>query len=338
MLGKQNEWLPANTDLIVQNRSPQMGLPLVSAIIATYNRGYIVAEAINSILQQTYPRIEIIVVDDGSTDDTPARLRAYGDRIRVVDQPNGGPAAAWNAGIKAAKGTIITFLGSDDVWLPAFVERQVSVLERAGPSVPCCLCNAKAKFASGLDTSSFELADLRPPTTEGLWLNAFDILTTRFVMCGQMLAIRTDVLRKIGAFDETLRYLEDYDIALRLALEGPWAFIREPLVSFRQSTTGDSLSLSISAEEARLHQYILTIRQKANMLMKSRQPQVRSQYMKAAIRKAKRDIWFATLRQKRSAATRVVVLTYRAFDRYRSAIYRRSLFFPRMRIAPLERA
>lgn len=315
-----------------------MELPLVSAIIATYNRGYIVAEAIDSILQQTYSQIEVIVVDDGSTDDTPERLKAYGGRIRVVNQPNAGPAAAWNAGIKAAQGSIVTFLGSDDVWLPTFVERQVSVLERAGPSVPCSLCNAKTRFASGLDTSSFELAALRPSTGEGLWSNAFDILTTRFVMCGQMLAIRADVLREIGAFDETLRYLEDYDIALRLALEGPWAFIREPLVCFRQSTTGDSLSLSISAEEARLHQYILAIRQKANMLMKSRQRDVRSRYMRAAIRKAKRDIWFGALGESRSAVIRGLVLTYRAFDHYRSALYRRSLFFPKMRIAPLEEA
>src|SRR5271165_4544868 len=111
-------------------RDPSLSrCPLVSAIIATYNRAYIVHEAIESILAQSYKNIEIIVVDDGSTDDTQEKLRRFGDRIRLLHQPNAGPAAAWNAGIRAARGEIICFLGSDDVWLPTFVECQVSLLE-----------------------------------------------------------------------------------------------------------------------------------------------------------------------------------------------------------------
>src|SRR5437899_10455350 len=118
-------------------------LPLVSAIIATYNRGHIVGEAIESILQQTHKNVELIVVDDGSTDGTREKLGRYGDRIRVVCQNNAGPAAAWNRGIGASQGQIIAFLGSDDVWLPTFVQRQVLLLQQAGESVPCCLANAE---------------------------------------------------------------------------------------------------------------------------------------------------------------------------------------------------
>jgi glycosyltransferase involved in cell wall biosynthesis len=287
--------------MMSENFPASSSKPLVSAIIATYNRGYIVCEAIDSIINQTYKETEIIVVDDGSTDDTQDKLRHYGSRIRVVSQHNSGPAAAWNAGIRAAHGDIICFLGSDDVYLPNFVERHVSALEKAGPSVPCSLGNAVTRWADGKQTSSFELAALRPPLDEGLWVNALDVFLTRFVMCGQMLAIRREVFDRIGLFDVTLRYLEDYDIALRLSLEGPWAFISEPVVLFRQSTTGDSLSLSISPDNPRLHEYILTIRRRVADLMKARVPAVHSRYLSMAIGKAKRDIW--ALRRKNASSS-----------------------------------
>src|SRR5260370_18734795 len=96
---------------------------LVSTIIATYNRAYIVCEAIDSIINQTYKNVEIIVVDDGSSDDTQEKLRKYGDKIRYIYQNNSRPAEAWNTGIKASRGKIMCFLGSDDGWLSAVSER-----------------------------------------------------------------------------------------------------------------------------------------------------------------------------------------------------------------------
>ena len=309
--------------------------PLVTAIIATYNRGYIVCEAIDSILNQTYRNTEIIVVDDGSTDDTQQKLQRYGDRIRVLSQKNSGPAAAWNAGIKAAKGKIICFLGSDDLWLPTFVERQVSVLERGGPSVPCSISNAFTRWANGRETYSFDLACLRPEAEEGLWLNAVDVLLTRFVMCGQMIAIRREVLEQIGLFDGTLSYLEDYDIALRLSLEGSWGYIREPLVFYRQSTSGDSMSLQASSVDARLAEYILRIRQRVSAAMRARRPPLQSRYMAGAIRKAKRDIWAARAKTSKALMKRRAVGLYGFLEHFREALFRRSPFFPTMSTAPL---
>jgi glycosyltransferase involved in cell wall biosynthesis len=90
--------------------------PLVSAIIPTYNRASLVCAAIDSVRQQTYENVEIIVVDDGSTDDTQARLKVYGDSVRVVVQDNTGPAAARNLGIELSRGEIVAFLDSDDMW------------------------------------------------------------------------------------------------------------------------------------------------------------------------------------------------------------------------------
>jgi glycosyltransferase involved in cell wall biosynthesis len=309
--------------------------PLVSSIIATYNRGYIVCEAIDSILSQTYGNTEIIVVDDGSTDDTREKLRRYGDRIHVVSQNNSGPAAAWNAGIKASKGEIICFLGSDDLWLPTFVERQVSVLERGGPSVPCSISNAFTRWANGTETYSFDLACLRPEAEEGLWLNALDVLLTRFVMCGQMMAIRRKTLEKIGSFDGKLSYLEDYDVALRLSLEGNWGYIREPLVFYRQSTSGDSMSLQASSVDAKLAEYILLIRERVVAAMRSQRPPLRSRYMAGAIRKAKRDIWAARAKTSATSVKRQLVGLYGFLEHSREAVYRRSPFFPRMNTAPI---
>ena len=119
---------------------------IVSAIIPTYNRAHLVTEAIDSVLAQTYPHIEVIVVDDGSTDDTMARLAPYGSRIRVIRQENAGPAAARNKGIAASSGGLVAFLDSDDLWLPAKIERQVRLLQKAGTSIPCCLCNINMRW------------------------------------------------------------------------------------------------------------------------------------------------------------------------------------------------
>lgn len=235
--------------------------PLVTAIIATYNRAHIVGEAIESILHQTYRNIDLVVVDDGSKDDTAHKLEEYGERIRVIRQKNAGPAAAWNRGIEAARGEIITFLGSDDIWLPTFVERQVAVLEKAGESVPCSLANGWLRFATGKGITSFEYAMLGAECEQGIWTNVPEVLATRFVAFGQMIAIRRKAFERIGLFDENLRYLEDYDLAIRLSLDGPWGFVREPLVVWRQGTVG-SLSQEGARERMNLIRILIKIRER----------------------------------------------------------------------------
>lgn len=100
-------------------------LPLVTALINTYNYGRYLPFAINSVLSQTYPNLEILVVDDGSTDHTRAVLRQYGDRIRVIRTHNGGQGHTFNIGIPAANGDLLMLLDADDTWLPTKVERMV---------------------------------------------------------------------------------------------------------------------------------------------------------------------------------------------------------------------
>ena len=205
---------------------------LVSVIIPTYNRGRTIARAVDSVLAQSWKSVEIIVVDSYSTDGTAEVLASYGDKIRVIRQAKEGPPAARNAGIKAAAGEIISFLDSDDEWLPGKLERQVKLLQAGEVSgVKCCVCNARMEFASGTVTS-FDSAGLHPAQHEGVWLNPAEILTTRFLFFNQVVAVRREALEQTGYFRPGI--MEDYDLALRLSLLGPWAFIADPLVVWHE--------------------------------------------------------------------------------------------------------
>jgi glycosyltransferase involved in cell wall biosynthesis len=209
---------------------------LVTAIIPTYNRAKTIERAVNSVLAQTWKEMEVIVVDDGSNDQTGEVLKAYGDKIRVIHQRNGGPAAARNTGIKAATGEIISFLDSDDAWMPSKIERQVKLLQRtASAGVVCCVCNARMFFSSGT-VITFESAGLHPEQEEGIWSNPVDTLMNRFLFFNQVVAVRREALAQSGLFREDLPYglNDDYDLSLRLSLIGPWSFIAEPLVEWHE--------------------------------------------------------------------------------------------------------
>ena len=110
-------------------------LPLVSVIIPTYNRGWVVKEAIDSVLDQDFSDYELIVVDDGSNDNTREILGAYGKAITVLQQSNRGVSAARNRGIAEAAGRLIAFLDSDDLWLPRKLTTQVKFFEENADAV-----------------------------------------------------------------------------------------------------------------------------------------------------------------------------------------------------------
>jgi glycosyltransferase involved in cell wall biosynthesis len=304
--------------------------PVVSAIIPTYNRSHIICEAVDSALAQTYPHIEVIVVDDGSKDDTLVRLRQYGDRIRVVSQANAGPAAARNRGIAVSHGELIAFLDSDDIWLPQKIERQVALLQRAGESVPCCLSNILMKWKSG-DLASFDIALLKPSTEEGVWLNADEVLATRFVLFNQGIVIRREVLEKIGGFDESIRYLEDYELPLRLSLEGPWAFIETPLVVWRESLT-NSVYKNSQREELCTSECLVEVFEThlARVVKARRDAQLRS-YVSRELRWARRHLWAIRMRQTGSWGS-FIAKSLCGIERYQSALFRRSPWYPKMKV------
>lgn len=306
---------------------------MVSAIIPTYNRGRVLCEAIESVLQQTYQNMEVIVVDDGSTDDTQERLRQFGDRIRVVTQRNGGPASARNHGITLAMGELIAFLDSDDLWLPTKIERQVNLLERLGPSISCCLCNITMQWRTG-DRTSFDIASLDPPIDEGIWLNVDEILVTRFVLFNQGIMIRRKVLERSGGFDESLWLLEDTDLSLRLSLEGPWAFIRDPLVVWRESSNG-SLYKQAQKDEMSSRMPLVRILEKhlARVMARECPPRLR-RYAHGELMRARRQLRASRKSLMTLRGHSVAGKLLQEVERYRRALFVRSPWFPKMKVLP----
>jgi glycosyltransferase involved in cell wall biosynthesis len=212
--------------------------PLVSVIIPAYNRAATIARSIDSVLAQGYRPIEVIVVDDGSTDQTVEVIRGYGEQVTLIRQSNGGPSSARNTGATQAKGEIIAFLDSDDTWKTQKLERQIDLMVRAGSKVPCCICNATLISEDGTSRNSFEVSGVDCELPEGYWLNPAPIIATRFVLFNQVVSIRREAFESVGGFNESMRLLEDHDLAFRLSLLGPWAFISEPLVEKYNDSEG----------------------------------------------------------------------------------------------------
>lgn len=212
---------------------------LVSVIIPTYNRATTLLDAVESALRQTYRNIEVIVVDDGSSDGTEHVLRDFGDRISVIRQANAGPSAARNRGVAESNGEIVAFLDSDDHWMPDKIERQVALMKCGGPDMCCCVCNARVMGADGeYSGNTFDFAGIHVAFTEGQWTNPQDILATRFLLFNQVVAVRREAFDRVGGFKENLRLLEDYELAVRLASIGVWGVISEPLVIKYNETRG----------------------------------------------------------------------------------------------------
>lgn len=305
------------------------GRPLVSVVIPTYNRAHVICEAVDSVLAQTYPRVEVIVVDDGSTDDTSLKLKSYGKRIRVVSQSNAGPAIARNRGITLSNGDVIAFQDSDDTWHSTKLERQVALLEKGGNSVPCCLSNATVEGASNGEITSFKSSFIDPPYQEGFWFNAAEVLATRFILFNQTAAIRRDVLERIGGFDESLKYIEDYDLSLRIALEGPWAFIQPPLVLYRPGSPNSWAKRALE-DEVRLKECEVKSFERilAQVNRRACSPEL-ERLLKARLRKFRRLLTAAELAQTDSWYARGAANLIRQAERYQYAAFRRSPWFPK---------
>jgi glycosyltransferase involved in cell wall biosynthesis len=217
--------------------------PLVSTIIPVFNRELTIARSVSSALAQTYGNIEVIVVDDGSSDGTVKALRQFGNRILVLHQKNGGPSLARNFGASKARGVILAFLDSDDEWLPDKIDSQVRMMEAFGPSMPCCICNASYTEGQGLSAqTSFSLAGFTTPYEDAVLENPISVLTTTFLLFNQVAAIRREAFELVGGFNDNLRLMEDYELSLRLATLGPWGILREPLVLKHEDTLGIGVS------------------------------------------------------------------------------------------------
>lgn len=210
-------------------------VPAVSVVIPTYNRASQVCVAIDSALAQSVPVTEIIVSDDGSTDDTIEMIqRTYGNckpPVRAIElaRHTGLPAAARNAGTKEANGQLVAFLDSDDRWLPAKIERQVALLQK-DPTLGMVCTNALLEGDSRRGDGSPYLEPRRPQPSAPALLEDNSVITSSAIL-------RREVLVTAGGFSEDprLRAIEDYDLWLRVAIVSRIAYLNEPLVIYRDS-------------------------------------------------------------------------------------------------------
>lgn len=199
--------------------------PTVSVVIPTYNSAHFLREAIASVHAQQWPALEIIIVDDGSTDDTAAVVNSLAGQgeLRFIRQENAGAAAARNAGIAAAQGEWIAFLDADDVWLPQKLSRQFGALEKL-PDAVFSFCEVQVLLENGIQR------DLsRPKSNQPLLIQ----LLSGNIFATPSVLVRRDCLSEIGTFDARLRTGEDWDLWLRLAARYAAAPVCEYLVVCR---------------------------------------------------------------------------------------------------------
>ena len=197
--------------------------PLVSVIVPTYQRADLLRLTIDSVLAQTWRPLELIVVDDGSTDGTAALLRGYGDRLRAICQTNRGGTAARNTGTRAARGAFLNWLDHDDVMLPSKIERQMALF-RARPSLGLVHCGYFRVDRDGrrIDrVTALPAGDVRRRLVCGC-----------FVWSGAPL-VRRECVEQVGLFDESV-WSSDAEFWLRIALAGwRWGCVQEPLGEYR---------------------------------------------------------------------------------------------------------
>lgn len=200
--------------------------PLVTVIIPTYNRAVTIKRAINSVLHQTYKELELIIVDDGSTDDTVEIVHSYQDkRIKLVClSENCGANIARNAGIKLAKGEYIAFQDSDDEWLEDKLEIQINYMQQTDKKI--CYC----PYILYEDTVKTIIPD-PSENKEQYGEKLKETLRTGNVVPAPALVIHKQVIEIAGMFDETMRRLQDYEYAIRLCQCSEIAYIDRPLLN-----------------------------------------------------------------------------------------------------------
>ncbi len=199
-----------------------MNEPLVSVIIPTYNRASLVCNAINSVIDQTYKNKEIIVVDDGSVDNTKEFLSRYGDKLRYVYKINGGVSSARNVGIKEARGEYVVFLDSDDTLRPEKLERQICFL-RQNSDIEAVISDVEFIDSKGVVLRKTSLRSTIPEDGYILpyLISHFETMTT--------ILLKKTVFEDVGYFDISLSTAEDIDMLLRIASKYKIGLIAEPL-------------------------------------------------------------------------------------------------------------
>ncbi len=216
----------------------------ISVIIPAYNAARCLRRAIDSVLQQDYRGFELIVVDDGSTDETALIADSYGRRLRLIRKSNGGLSSARNAGIKHAQGEYIAFLDADDWWLPSKLKLQAELMDNQ-PELVFCSTTTEVHSPEGGLIQLWRCGTVGTTALEEIFrVNAF------VAGSGSAVMAKKTALLKAGGFDETLRSLEDIDMWMRLAAIGAYACIDTPLTAIEKHPDSMSGDLKVMRHSA----------------------------------------------------------------------------------------
>jgi len=212
--------------------------PKVTVVIAVYNAERFIQQTLDSVFAQTMHEVDLIVVDDGSTDGTAAILSAIGDRrLRVLHQANGGVSAARNAGLALARAPYIFFLDADDVLLPDALQRMVAILEN-NPQHVACFAHHIRISEDGVELSRRADLPLKMFPADDTLRN---LVTKNFIVCGAI-CIRTEAARRVRGFNAELKWGEDWEFWCRLAVLADFAAMPNDIVLLYRQHGGSTNS------------------------------------------------------------------------------------------------
>jgi glycosyltransferase involved in cell wall biosynthesis len=204
--------------------------PLVSVVIPAYNRVNYIEQTIDSVLDQTYPEVQLIVIDDGSTDGTYEKIKAYGNRLELLTHPdhcNKGQSASINLGLRQTRGTYIAILDSDDYWAPEKLDVQVNFLEK-NPDIGLVYTNGYAVNADGEIIYPMYGNNHRENNDTAA------VLLDCYILLPQNSLVRKSVYDKAGFFEESYRSAQDHDMLIRIAEITRFAYLQDFLFFYRR--------------------------------------------------------------------------------------------------------
>jgi len=219
--------------------------PLISIIIPTYNRANLLVKAIKSVFSQTYKNFELIIVNDGSTDNTKQiidNFKKQTNKIKYIWEINSGTAKAKNTGIKNTEGKYIAFLDSDDEWLPKKLEKQLELFKKSTNSnLGFVGCNTFI-----IDKKNNKKLIYKIPKYKNIF---YALLINNFICSCSSVMVKKSVLDKIDFFDENLKIGEDWDMWIRIAQKYNFDFVNEPLLKYNIHSGNLSSAFAIEKKE-----------------------------------------------------------------------------------------
>jgi len=219
-----------------------MKYPLVSVILPTFNRAWTLKDAIDSVVSQDYPNIELIIIDDGSNDSTLAFLNAYKDRITLITQRNKGVSASRNAGIKKSQGEFVALLDSDDAWEKEKISSQIKFFNQNPEALICQTEEIWIRNGKRVNPK----AKHKKPSG-----NIFEASLHLCLVSPSAVMMKKELFEKIGYFDESLPVCEDYDLWLRISASIPVYLIDKPY-TIKRGGHKDQLSRFHSQDKFRI--------------------------------------------------------------------------------------